>query len=120
MAASLPDGDAEEREWTSLHTAAEPVLDSSGGPVSEVHVGGEIRSVGMARANILNVPASSEFAVGLMKARLIEELKSAAAQKTARADVESDLLLLKQLLESQPRRLAITADLPAVSSEVAH
>jgi len=120
MTASLPDPDAEERQWTSLHATAEPVLDSSGGPVLKVRVGSEVRSVGIARGNIWNVAASSEFAVSLLQARLIEELKSAAAQKTARADVESDLVLLKQLLESQPRRLAITTRIPAVSSEVAH
>src|SRR5205823_10066708 len=117
MAPPPPDADAEERQWTFLHATAEPVLDSAGSPVLEVRVGSEVTSVGMARANIWNVPGSLEFAAGLMEARLIEELKSAAAQKTARADVESDLVLLKQLLESQPRRLAIAASLPAVSSE---
>jgi len=49
----------------------------------------EVTSVGIARANIRNVPASSEVAAGLVQARLREELKY-AAQKTARADVESD------------------------------
>ena len=120
MAAPPPDADAERHQWTSLDATAEPVLDSSGGPVLEVRVGNEVTSVGMARANISSVPDSSDFAVGLMKARLIEELKSAAIQKTARTDVESDLVLLKQLLESQPRRLASSVSLPAVSSEVAH
>ena len=42
-----------------------------------------------ARANIRNVPASSECAVDLVQARLREELKYAAL-KTARAGVESD------------------------------
>jgi hypothetical protein len=120
MAAPPPDADAEEHQWTSLDATAEPVLDSSGGPVLKMRMGNEVTSVGIARANIWSVPDSSDFAAGLMKARLIEELKSAATQKTARNDVESDLELLKQLLQSQPRRLAIAASLPAVSSEVAH
>ena len=116
--ASSPDADVEKWRWTSLQASAEPDLDSSGGPVLEVHVGGKVTSVGIARANIRNVPASSEFAVGLVQARLLEELKY-AAQKTARADVESDLMLLQQLLESKPRRLAHAANLSAVSSEEA-
>jgi hypothetical protein len=62
-------------------------------------------SVGVTRSNILNVPAGSEFAAGVVKARLRVELKSTPAQKTARADVESDLVLLQQLLATQPRRL---------------
>jgi hypothetical protein len=66
--------------------------------------------VGIARSNILNIPAGSEFAAGLVKARLREELKSAAGRKTARADVERDLLLLQQLLALQPSRLASTTD----------
>src|SRR5437588_12749877 len=44
IGASLPDGDAEERQWTSLHASAEPALDSSGGPTLEVRVGSEVRS----------------------------------------------------------------------------
>jgi hypothetical protein len=64
--------------------------------------------VGIARTNILSVSGSSEFAAGLVQARLREELKSAAARKTARADVENDLTLLQQLLARQPRRLAST------------
>ena len=93
-AASSTDAGADERQWRSLHAAAEPALDASGGPTLQVRVGGEVTSVGIARSNILNVPAGSEFAAGLVKARLREELKSAAAQKTARADIESDLVLL--------------------------
>jgi hypothetical protein len=44
-----------------------------------------------------------------VKARLREELKSAAARKTARADVENDLALLQQMLALQPTGLASTA-----------
>jgi hypothetical protein len=51
-----------------------------------------------------------------MEARLREELKSAAAKKTARADVESDLALLKQLLESQPKESASTGILTSESA----
>jgi hypothetical protein len=43
-------------------------------------------------------------------------LKSAAAKKTARADVESDLALLKQLLESQPKESASTGILTSESA----
>jgi hypothetical protein len=108
-AASATDIVADERHWTSLHAVAEPALDEAGGPTLQVSEGGEVTSVGIARANILNVPAGSEFAAGLVKARLREELKSAAAQKTARADVESDLVLLQQLLAPQAEGLASIA-----------
>jgi hypothetical protein len=59
--------------------------------------------VGIARSNILSIRENSDFATGLVKARLREELRS-ALQKTAHADVESDLLLLKQLLAA-PREI---------------
>ena len=117
-AASWPDVDAAQRQWTSLQATAEPALDSSGGPVLEARVGSEVTSIGIARANIWNVPDSLELAVGLVEARLLEELKS-TAQKTARADVESDLMLLQQLLGSKPSRIADTASLPTVASESA-
>jgi hypothetical protein len=109
QAASSADADADERHWTSLHAAAEPALDAIGGLTLQMRVDGEVTSVGIARSNILDVTAGSEFAAGLVKARLREELKSAAAQKTARADVESDLLLLQQLLAPQAKGLASTA-----------
>lgn len=99
----------DERSWASLHAAAEPTLDASGKPALEVRVGGEVTPVGIARANILTVPEGSEFAAGLVKARLREELKSAAARKTARADVENDLALLQQLLALPLGELASTA-----------
>ena len=109
-ASSSADADDDDRQWTSLHATAEPALDASGGLTLRVTEGGEVTSVGIARSNILNVPAGSEFAAGLVKARLREELKSAASRKTARADVERDLLLLQQLLALQPSRLASTTD----------
>jgi hypothetical protein len=75
--------------------------------------------VGISRSNILNVPAGAEFAAGVVKARLRVELKSAAGRKTARADVESDLALLQQLLALQPSRLASTTDSARSGSQTA-
>lgn len=109
-ASSSADADTDEHQWTSLNAAAQPALDSSVGLTLHVSDGSEVTSVGLARSNILDVPASSEFAAGLVKARLREELKPAAVRKTARADVESDLALLQQLLALQPSRLASTTD----------
>lgn len=100
---------ADDPRWASLHAAAEPAFDASGEPTLKVRLGGEVTPVGIARANILSFPQGFEFAAGLVKARLREELKSAAARKTARADVESDLLLLQQLLARPPGDLGSTA-----------
>ena len=100
---------ADDPHWASLHAAAEPAFDASGEPTLKVRLSGEVTPVGIARANILSVPQGFEFAAGLVKARLREELKSAAARKTARADVESDLLLLQQLLARPPGELGSTA-----------
>ena len=94
--------DADGRPWTSFRANATPALDDLGGLTLQVRTGGEIMSVGITRANILSSLIGSQFAAGLMEARLREELKAAAAKKTARADVESDLALLQQLMESQP------------------
>jgi hypothetical protein len=118
-AASSAAANADKRPWTSLHAAAEPVFDAFGEPALQVRVGGEVMSVGIARSNILNFPAGYEFAAGLVKARLHEELKSAAARKTARADVESDLVLLQQLL-APPTGLASTAGFAPPSSDATH
>jgi hypothetical protein len=119
-AASSADADADERHWRSLNAAAEPALGASGGPALQVRVGGEVTSVDITRSHILNVTAGTEFATGLLEARLREELKSAAAHKTARSDVERDLVLLQQLLATQPKGVASTARLatenPIVSS----
>jgi hypothetical protein len=107
---SSGDGEGDGRRWTSLHASAEPALDASGGPALQVHLGGEVTSVGVTRSNILNGRAAGfEFAAGLVEARLREELKSGATQKTARADVERDLVLLQQLLTSQENGLIGTA-----------
>ena len=111
--ASSAGADMDERNWISSHAEAEPALDASGGPVLKVMVDREVTSVGIARSNILSVPNGSEFAAGLIKARLREELKSAAANKTARADVESDLVLLQKLLASRPNADANTVSFTA-------
>jgi hypothetical protein len=115
-AASPAGADKDERNWTSSHAEAEPALDAFGGPVLKVTAGREVTSVGISRSNILSVPTGTEFAAGLVKARLREELKSAAAHKTARADVESDLVLLQKLLASQLNTLANSASLTANSA----
>jgi hypothetical protein len=85
------------------------VLDAAGRPILQVREGGEVTYMGIARSNILNDPTGSAFAIGLVETRLREELKSTSAQKTARADVESDLVLLQQLLAPQPKGSASTA-----------
>jgi len=68
----------------------------------QIRVGDLVTPVGVARANILSLPAAFEFAADLMEARLREELKATAARKAARADIESDLALLQQLLALRP------------------
>lgn len=106
--------------WAFLRAAAEPALDAAGEPRLQVREGGEVTPVGVARANILSVPEGFDFAAGLVKARLREELKPATARKTARADVESDLTLLQQLLTQQPKELAsdeATADGAALNPQ---
>ena len=97
---------ADERHWASLHAVAEPTLDASGGPILQLHLGDEVTTVGIARANILRVLDSYEFAAGLVKARLREELRPAASRKTARSDFEDDLALLQQLLAQRPTGFA--------------
>jgi len=72
----------------------------------QIRVGDLVTPVGVARANILSLPAAFEFAADLMEARLREELKATAARKAARADIESDLALLQQLLALRPGQLA--------------
>ena len=109
QATSSSNAAADERRWESRLAAAEPTLDASGAPTLQVRVGGEVTPVGIARANILSVPRGFEFTAGLVEARLREELKPAAVRKTARSNVESDLVLLQHLLALQPRRLASVA-----------
>ena len=106
---SSSDAAEDERRWASLRAAAEPNLDASGGPTLQVRLDGEVTPVGIARANILSVLRGFEFGAGLVEARLHEELKPVTARKTARSDVESDLVLLQQLLALQTRGLASAA-----------
>src|ERR1700690_67716 len=98
-----------DSHWPSLQAASEPTLDPSGEPQLQVRSSGEVTPVGIARTNILGAPESVEFAADLVKARLREELKPAAARKTARADVESDFALLRRLLALQSGRFATIA-----------
>ena len=106
---SLSNAAANERNWESRLVAAEPMLDASGVPTMQIRVSGEITPLGIARANILSIPESFEFAADLVEARVREELKAGTARKTARADIESDLALLQQLLALRTRRLANAA-----------
>ena len=99
----------------SLHAAAMPALDDAGGLVLQLHVGAELTSVGITRSNILNPAANSEFAIALVQARLREEMKPCAAKKTARTDVESDLTLLQQLLNSRPDTAVLASESGALS-----
>lgn len=92
----------DEDSWNSLRAKAEPQLDASGAPVVEVKIGADIMPVGMARANILNLPGSFEQAAALMQARLRQELSPASSRLASRTDVENDLVLLQRLLISQP------------------
>jgi hypothetical protein len=110
-ATSFAGDDKEKRSWTSSQAEAEPALDTSGGPVLKVMTGRGVMFVGIARSNILSAPTGTELAAGLVKARLNEELKSAAGHKTSRADVESDLALLRKLLASQLNGFSNSASL---------
>jgi hypothetical protein len=103
--------DKDDRNWTSLNAEVEPGLDATGELVLKVMAGRKVTAVGITRSNISAVPTGAEFATGLVKARLREELRSAAAHKTARADVESDLLLLQRLLASHSNEFADAASL---------
>ena len=119
LSANWANPDTNRRHWASL-AAAEPALDAAGIPTLQVTEGGEITTVGIARSNILMGTAGSEFATALVAARLREELKSTAARTTARADVESDLLLLQHLLTLQPKELSSAASVTGSSPRTAH
>ena len=97
-----------QAHWAAMLAAAQPALDASGMPVLQVRIEGEIRNIGVARANILDAPEGYEFAASLMAARLRDELKSAPARKAARGDIESDLTLLQRL--STPSSTHASAD----------
>ncbi len=95
---------AADMAW--LQTTAEPIVDSAGRPALQLQVNGEIRDVGVVRDSILSGVENHEFAAAIVVARLREELKSGAAKKTARADLEDDLQLLQRLLGQDKRKLA--------------
>lgn len=103
----LPANSAEERRWSSRLAATRPSLDGNGEPALEVREASKLTSVGIARTNILGSADAYEFATSLVEARLREELKVAPARKAARADVENDLALLRQLLEQQSIALGL-------------
>src|ERR1700677_325374 len=115
-----PGAAASEHRWESQLAAAEPAIDATGKPAVQVSVDGEIKGVGIARTNILTATTDSEFAIGLVEARLREELKPAIIRKTARSDVENDLLLLERLLAQQARELAAAALARETSYNAAH
>jgi hypothetical protein len=93
---------AEKRTWESLQANAKPEVDLSGAPIVQVKLSEETMSVGISRTNILNLPESADLAAGLMQARLRQELRSATARRTSRADVEHDLDLLERLKTQTP------------------
>jgi len=119
QSASPANAAADERHWASLHGAAESTVDASGVPALQLNLDGEVTPVGIARANILKDPDSYEFAAGLVKARLREELKPAASRKTAPADFQNDLALLQQLLKRQPKGFAIASGSPESGTQSA-
>lgn len=110
-----------ERHWESRLAATEPAIDATGKPVIQLIVDGENKAVGAARANILDSASDPEFAIGLIEARLRQELKPAIVRKTARSDVENDLQLLERVLTEQARELtSATAAASAASNSVEH
>jgi hypothetical protein len=99
----------EEKVWEDIQEDATHRLDASRQPVVQLVVGDDVAEVGMTRANMLSVPASSELAARLVEARLREELRPAASRKTSRQDVERDLVLLEQLLSRQSSEGTVTS-----------
>jgi hypothetical protein len=108
-----------ERHWESRLAAAEPAIDATGKPAIQVSIDGEIKGVGATRANILDSTTDPEFAIGLIEARLREELKPAIVRKTARSDVENDLQLLERLLAQHARELTSAAAAASAASNTA-
>jgi hypothetical protein len=99
-----------QKTWGSLQGGAESKLDPSGAPILEVQMGAETIPVGIARANILNFPESSDLAAGLTQARLRQELRSANSRRASRTDVENDLVLLQKLLALAATTRWVSAD----------
>ncbi|HEY6271833.1 MAG TPA: hypothetical protein VIX19_07560 [Terriglobales bacterium] len=95
---SSSDSSVVGKTWEQLQAGAEPGLDSSGTPVVQVRIGGDVANVGISRANVLSGPGSSDLAAKLLAARIQQELRPAMARKAAHSEVASDLALLRQLL----------------------
>ncbi len=119
LVSSSEAADGDGSRWTSLHLSARPVFDAAAGLALRVQMGDESAPVGVTRSNILKVPAGSEFAAGLVEARLREELKSGATRKTARADVENDMQLLQRLLASQAKEMVSSTGFDSKSRALA-
>jgi hypothetical protein len=98
----------EPKIWERLQANAEPGLDAYGQPIAHVRVGDTSTSVGLSRLNILSSPDSSELAAKLIEARLRQELQPSGARKTSRANVEADLVLLRQTLSQTRSQVAVT------------
>jgi hypothetical protein len=103
LADSSSDAAIEGKTWQSLQSGAEPELDDSGTPVVQVRLGGEVATVGISRANVLDDPGSSALAAKLLAARIQQELRTTGPRKAAHSDVASDVGLLRQLLSPQPQ-----------------
>jgi hypothetical protein len=100
---SSSDTAMEAKSWQRLQADAKPELDESGIPAMLVHIGSEVETVGISRANVLNDPGSSELAAKLLAARIQQELRTTGPRKAAHSDVASDVGLLRQLLTVQPQ-----------------
>jgi len=98
-----------EKEWDHLLARSDPKLDSSGNPIVQVHMGSDLAQVGISRANVLSMPESSVLVAQLLEARLHQELRTAAARKTARRDVDDDFMLLRQVLSAEHTRVSNNA-----------
>ncbi|HEY6308514.1 MAG TPA: hypothetical protein VI488_18880 [Candidatus Angelobacter sp.] len=100
---SSSDAAMEGKTWQRLQADAKPELDESGTPAMQVHIGSEIETVGISRANVLDDPGSSPLAAKLLAARIQQELRTTGPRKAAHSDVASDLALLRQILAVQPQ-----------------
>jgi hypothetical protein len=100
---SSSDSPLEGKTWEQLQAGAEPEIDSSGTPVVQVRIGGQVANVGISRANVLSNPGWSDLASKVLVARIQQELRPAMARKAAHSEVAGDLALLRELLSSKPQ-----------------
>jgi hypothetical protein len=89
------------RDWEGVQGGAEPALDPRGKPIMKVSLGAAPEQVGITRGNIVSASDSPDLAAKLVEARLRQELRRSASQKTAQSEVAGDLALLQQLLAVQ-------------------